>query len=89
VRTWELDRRKVSEESQAYQQRHAELKAQYLGQYIAILDGQVVDHDTDFMALRQRLHQQFRRTPVMITLVEEVAERSIACHGFRMVAVQS
>lgn len=68
---WELDRRKISEESQVYRERHAELKEQYLGQYIAMHDGDVVDHDSDFGALRHRVRQQFRQTPVMITLVEE------------------
>lgn len=81
---WELDRRKISEESKIYRQRHAELKAQYLGQYIAMHNGQVVDHDADFQTLRQRIRQRFGRTPVMITLVEDVAERPLIRHGFRM-----
>jgi Arc/MetJ family transcription regulator len=81
---WELDRRKISEESQVYQQRHAELKAQYLGQYIAMHDGQVVDHDMDVAALRQRVRQRFGRKPVMITLVEEATERIFVRHGFRL-----
>ena len=83
---WELDRRKISEESKIYRQRHAELKAQYLGQYIAMRDGQVVDYDTDFRALRQRTRQRFGRVPVMITLVEDVAERTLSRYGFRMEA---
>ena len=81
---WELDRRKISKESNIYRQRHAELKAQYLGQYIAMHNGQVVDHDTDFQTLHQRIRQRFGRTPVMITLVEDVAERPLVRHGFRM-----
>ncbi len=81
---WELDRQKISKESQAYQQRHAELKAQYLGQYIAMHDGQVVDHDSDVTVLRQRVRRSFGRTPVMVTLVEEVAEQTFVRHGFRM-----
>jgi hypothetical protein len=81
---WELDRRKISEESKIYHQRHAEMKALYLGQYIAMHNGQVVDHDPDFQALHQRIRQQFGRTPVMITLVEDVAERLLVHHSFRM-----
>jgi Arc/MetJ family transcription regulator len=80
---WELDRRKISEESQAYQERHAELKAQYLGQYIAMHGGQVVDHDLDVTVLRQRVRQCFGRKPVMVTLVEEVAERPFIRRGFQ------
>ena len=85
---WELDRRKISEESQVYRERHAELKEQYLGQYIAMHDGDVVDHDSDCGALRHRVRQQFRQTPVMITRVEDAAEQPITRHGFRMEAAQ-
>jgi hypothetical protein len=81
---WELDRRRISEESRIYHQRHAELKARYLGQYIAMSDGQVVDSDADFHTLRKRVRQRFGHTPVMITLVEEVVERPLVRHGFRM-----
>ncbi|MFQ5594388.1 MAG: DUF5678 domain-containing protein [Anaerolineae bacterium] len=79
---WELERRKISEESELYRQQHAELKDRYLGQYIAIYNGQVVDHDTDFQALRRRIRQRFRRTPVMMTKVEDVAERTLVRHSF-------
>lgn len=81
---WELDRRKISEETRIYRQRHAELQAQHLGQYIAMRNGQVVDHDADFQTLYQRIRQRFGRTPVMITLVEKAAERTLVRHGFRM-----
>jgi hypothetical protein len=81
---WELDRRKISEESKLYRQKHAELKDQYLGQYIAMHNGQVVDHDLDFSTLRQRIRKRFEHTPVMITLVEEAAEHTLVRHGFRM-----
>lgn len=81
---WELDRHKISEESKLYRQRHTELKANYLGQYIAMHDGQVVDHDPDFHTLRQRVRQQLPGVPVMITLVEDIAERPLVRRGFRM-----
>ena len=80
---WELDRRKISEESQAYQTRHAEMKTQYLGQYIAMHNSQVVDHDMDVTALCQRVRQRFGRKPVMVTLVEEVTDRPLIRRGFQ------
>lgn len=86
---WELDRRKISEESTIYRQQHAKLKAQYLGQYIAMHHGQVVDHDTDFAQLRQRIRQRFEHTPVMIRLVEEIVERPLIRRGFRMETTSS
>ncbi len=80
---WDLDRRKISEESKIYQQQHTELKEQYLGQYIAMHEGQIVDFDPNFPTLRQRVRQQFGHTPVMITLVDETAEKYMIRHGFR------
>ena len=81
---WELDRRKISEESKIYRQRHTELKKQYLDHYIAMHNGQVVDHDKEFSVLRQRIRRRFEDTPVMITLVGEAAEEILVRHGFRM-----
>lgn len=80
---WELDRRKIAEESKAYRRQHADLMERYLGQYIAMHKGQVVDHDPDLQTLRQRVRQQFGRTAVMITQVEEVAEPELTRRGFR------
>jgi glutamyl-tRNA reductase len=81
---WELDRRKISEETRRYRQQHNELKAQYLGQYIAMHDGQVIDHDGDFTVLRQRVRQQFGRMPVMITLVEAVPAPPLTRKSFTL-----
>lgn len=81
---WELDRRKISEESKIYRKRHAELKEQYLGQYIAMHEGQVVDHAPNFSVLRQRIRQKFGYIPVMITLVEDAPEQTLTRHGFQL-----
>lgn len=81
---WELDQRKISAESKIYRQHHAELKRQYLGQYIAMHNGEVVDHDADFQALYQRVRQRYGRTPVLMTRVEATPERILVRRGFRM-----
>jgi hypothetical protein len=81
---WELDRRKISEESKIYRHRHAELKEQYLDQYIAMHEGQIVDHDANFSVLRQRIRQKFGPAPIMITLVEDTPERVLTRHGFQL-----
>lgn len=52
---WELNRRKISEETRTYRQQHEQLKASYLGQYIAMFQGKVVDQDEDFQVLHQRV----------------------------------
>lgn len=80
---WDLDRRKISDETRAFRQQHAGLKGQYLGQYIAMHKGQVVDHDVDFQTLLSRVRAKYGRTAVMITLVEESAEPVVTRRGFR------
>lgn len=81
---WDLDRRKISEESAIYHQRLAELKTKYLGQYIAMHNGEVVDHDSDFQTLRQRVRKRFGSKPIMITLVEERSSQVFTRHGFKV-----
>ncbi|MDM8527977.1 hypothetical protein QUF58_07150 [Anaerolineales bacterium HSG24] len=81
---WELDRRKIAQEGELYRKQHADLKKKYLGVYIAMHQGQVVDHDAEFDLLRQRVRQQFGRTPVMMTLVTEEVDQPLTSHSFRM-----
>jgi hypothetical protein len=80
---WELHRRKISEESQLYQKLHTQLQSKYLNQFIAMLNGQVVDHDRDFQALHHRVRQNYQHQAVMITLVQETAEITLVRRGFR------
>ena len=81
---WDLARAKISQESHTYRLLHAELKTKYLGQYIAMHDGQVVDHDSDFQLLRQRIRQRYGNTAVMMTRVEENGEPTLTRRGFRV-----
>lgn len=80
---WELDRRKISEESATYRLLHEDIKKQYLGQYIAMLTGEIIDHDPDFQVLRKRILERFGDTPVLMTLVEETSEKVYTRRGFR------
>ncbi len=80
---WELDRAIISQETAEYRRQHAQIKASYLGQYIAMHKGQVVDHDSDFATLRQRIRQRFGRTPIMMTHVEELPDPEFTRRGFR------
>lgn len=81
---WELDRRKITEESAHYRRQHAQLSQDYLGQYIAMHQGVVIDHGEDFAQLRQRVRQQFPDTAVMITLVTEDATPVLERKGVEM-----
>lgn len=80
---WELDRRKIARESNAFRHQHADLKDRYLGRYVAMHNERVVDHDPDFNRLRQRVRERFGHTAVMISLVEEATEPTLVRRGFR------
>lgn len=72
VRTYlrQLEREKIKAEAEAFRSMHPELAEKYLGQYVAIHDGQVVDHDQDFQSLHSRIRKRFGRQPVLLRRVE-------------------
>lgn len=61
----------VDREMAAYIALHPTLKAQYLGQHVAILGGQLVDHDHDLEALSRRIYAQYAGQFVWITAVRD------------------
>lgn len=42
------------------------LEDRYAGQYVAVVDGEVVDHDPDFAPLARRVLARFGRRPVLM-----------------------
>ena len=64
-------REKISHECRYYERMHSTLKEEYLGQHVAIHEGQLVDHDVDPMALAQRIRERYGRIPVLVTRVSE------------------
>ena len=46
-----------------------QLLAQYEGQYVAIHQGRVVDHDADKLRLGLRIYQRFGYLPIYVQLV--------------------
>jgi hypothetical protein len=60
---------KIHEESARFQARHAELLQQYPGEYIAMLNGEVLDHDPDAHTLYLRVREHWSDIPVLIALV--------------------
>ena len=72
---WEAKERKIDREMEAYRAMHAELKQRFLGEYVAIHNGELVDHDADRRALSRRVRQKYENVAVLITPVEEEPER--------------
>lgn len=61
----------VMREMEAYIALHPALKANYMGQHVAILDGQLIDHDSDPAALYERIAARYPDRFVWLTAVEE------------------
>lgn len=61
----------------AYQSLHVQLVKNYLGQYVAIYQGQLVDHDADPIVLLRRVRAKYPNQVVLRRKVEPVAEREI------------
>jgi hypothetical protein len=72
---WEVKERKIDREMEAYRTMHAELKQRFLGEYVAIHHGELIDHDTDRHALSRRVRQKYGSVAVLITPVEDDPER--------------
>lgn len=79
-----LERDKIKAEATAYRKLHSELVKQYLGRYVAIHDGNVVDHDEDFQELHRRIRQRFGRQPVLLRQVATEPERVLVMRSPRL-----
>ena len=77
VRTFlrQLEREKIKTEADAFRSRHAELAEKYMGQYVAIHHGEMVDHDQDFQTLHSRIRRRFGRQAVLLWRVRTEPER--------------
>ena len=60
---------KMKTETTAFERMYDQLVAQYLGQHVAIHNGELIDHDADLLALRKRIRQRFGRMPILLRQV--------------------
>lgn len=65
----------VEREKAAYISMHNELWQKYPGQQVAIHNGELVDHDTDGVALSKRVYQRYPDEFVLIRQVEQEPDR--------------
>ena len=77
----ELQRVGIHAETQAFWDMHQGLVQSYLGQYVAIYQGEVVDHDRDVSQLEQRVRKRFRLLPVLIAPVKPNFKRELRWRG--------
>lgn len=79
-----LRREKLETEITAFELMHKDLKAQYLGSFVAVHDGQVVDSDEDFEPLFLRVREQLEPVPVLIRRVDAEPQMELCFRSPRM-----
>ncbi len=69
---------KIQAESAAFVELHNQLLTKFLGDYVAIHNGEVVDHDSDVRTLHLRIRKRFGQAPVLLRQVTpEVEQRDL------------
>ncbi len=63
------------QEMERFRAQHDQLKEQYTGQFIGMVDGRVLDYDLDGGVLYQRLCQQYGDLPVLIVQVTNTPDQ--------------
>ena len=64
-----LEEQKLKAEAQAFIHLHSQLVSQYLGQFVAIFEGQLIDHDEGFETLFLRIQNTHQDEIVLIRQV--------------------
>ncbi|MCE7987042.1 MAG: hypothetical protein DYG89_38205 [Caldilinea sp. CFX5] len=77
------NRAAMAREDEAYQRLHPALAQQLLGYYVAIYQGQVVDHDLDEDALLERRRRNYAGKVVLVRRVEAEAVRELVLRSPR------
>jgi hypothetical protein len=76
---------KMQAETAAFEQMHSQLVSQHLGEYVAVHNKQVVDHDSNINVLRARIRQRFGRMPILLRQVTpEIALRELVFRSPRL-----
>jgi hypothetical protein len=70
----ETAERKIDVEEAHYKAQHKKLLKSYVGQFIAMHDGKLVDSDTDEIALYLRIRQQYPMVGVLLKRVTSEVE---------------
>ena len=80
----ELERAGIHAETQAFWDMQEELVKLYLGHFVAIYHGEVVDHDLNVSLLEQRVRKRFGLLPVLIAPVKSQIKDEIRWRGGRV-----
>ncbi|MBL7063613.1 MAG: hypothetical protein ISS49_05310 [Anaerolineae bacterium] len=78
------ERAKIRAETKAFWAMYPQLLEQYLGQYVAIHEGKVVDNGLDVGTLYQRVHERYDNTPVLLAQVTPEPVRELMFRSPRL-----
>jgi RNA binding exosome subunit len=81
-----LQAQQLTVEANAYALMHADLQAHYLGEFVAIHNGEVIDHDPKFESIFLRVQARLGGVPV---LIRQVGESPIEEWHFRSPRMES
>lgn len=70
----ERQRAKIHAEEQAFARAREQLLTRYNNHYIAMDEGEVVDHDVELLPLAERVRDRFGTRAILIRRVEETPE---------------
>lgn len=73
----QMRREKIQGETEAFSAQYARLKEAYLGEYVAMHQGEVIDHDPDLRTLHLRVFERLGHTAVLLKQVTEAPEREL------------
>jgi hypothetical protein len=77
---------KLQDETRAFEAIHPQLVQEYMGEYVAIHNGAVVDHDIEARQLHLRIRERFGQQPILLRQVtEEVKLPDIVIHSPKVV----
>ena len=80
----QLDREKMHKEAEAFWAMQADLLIRYPGEYVAVHQGQVVDHDPDVVRLEQRVAERWGDSAILIAPVTDEPRRDLSTVSFRL-----
>jgi predicted transcriptional regulator len=80
----QLDRDRIHKETETFWAMQADLVASYSGEYVAMHQGRVVDHDFDIASLEERIAERLGEIPVLIAPVTDEPRRDLLTVSFRL-----
>lgn len=71
IRQFLLDekRESIRQETAVFRAMHSQLLEKYVGQFVAIFQGKLIDYDTDQLVLYRRVSQKYGNNPILIKKV--------------------